>query len=172
MIPLILLLPQDGDVSVTESRFEFLNAPPLWTIILLIIPALVLVVGYVYGREAESATPRVKRFLAGFRMLVLLVVLMVLFQPVNRSQVFSVHRSIVAFLVDKSASMDRPEEYDDELGDLFSGHLVPAYFFLDDSGQITKKLIGFKNEQEVLAEVGPLLSGVPGSDASTLGGAR
>ena len=43
---------------------------------------------------------------------------------------------------------------DDELGDLFSGHLVPAYFFVNENGEITKKLVGFKEADQVVAEVG------------------
>ena len=60
---------------------------------------------------------------------------------------------------------------DDELGDLFSGHLVPAYFFLDAQGKITKKLIGFKSEEVVLAEVEQQLSGDSPDAGSTEVGA-
>jgi hypothetical protein len=110
-----MTLPPEGDVSVTE--FQLLGAPPLWVTVLLIIPAIVLLVAFVYRREPSSAGRRIKTALAGLRIVTIVILLLVLFQPVNRSQVFSVSRSILAFLIDESASMDRREEYGPELAE-------------------------------------------------------
>ena len=104
---------QEGDISVSE--FQLLSAPPLWVIVLVILPLIVGFVLFIYRREASSATSKVKTGLAVLRILTLALILFVLFQPVNRSQVFSVSRSLIALLIDESASMDRREEYDEDL---------------------------------------------------------
>lgn len=107
-------LPVDP-VERSVSEFQLLSGPPLWVTVLVLVPAILLVVGYVYRREAASASSRARVGLAMLRIAALVLVLLVLFQPVNRSQVFSETRSLVAFLLDESASMDRKEEYESEL---------------------------------------------------------
>jgi hypothetical protein len=108
----MILLAQESDVS---QELRFLDAPPAWMIVLVIVPALIGLVAYVYRREASSASRWAKTGMASLRILAVALVLLVLFQPVNRRQVFSVSRSIVALLLDESASMDRHEEYDEDL---------------------------------------------------------
>ena len=107
------LVLAESDVSVSE--LQFLSAPPAWVTALLVVPGVLLLVGLVYRREATSASLRAKVLLSLLRMAAIFLVLLVLYQPVSRSQVFSVTRSVVAVLVDESASMDRSEAYEDEL---------------------------------------------------------
>ena len=108
MIPLL-----EGDYS--SSTREFLSAPPGWVTALLIIPAILVIVGLIYRREASSASVRGKWLLGGLRVLAILILLLVLYEPVEKSQVFSVTRSVVAVVMDESASMDRKESYEDDL---------------------------------------------------------
>lgn len=113
----MMFLLQESDVS---QELRFLGAPALWIVVLVIVPVLFLFVGLLYRREARSASLRAKSVMAGLRLMSIALVLLVLFQPVNRSQVFSVSRSIVAFLFDESASMDRQEEYDETIASRLS----------------------------------------------------
>jgi len=113
-----MISDETSAVSVTDSSFEFLSAPPLWIVILLIVPAIVAFALLIYRRETLS--PRVRGTLALIRIIAIVSVVLILFQPVDQSQVFSVSRSIVALLIDESASMDRKEEYPDELKEKLS----------------------------------------------------
>lgn len=45
------------------------------------------------------------------------------------------------------------------LGDLIGSHLVPTYFFADESGMVKKKLVTFKEKRVVAAEAARLLAG-------------
>jgi len=105
------------DVQQSVEQFQFLSAPPAWVIVLVIVPALAAFVWLVYRREARSASLRARAVMALLRLAALALVLFILFQPVMLSQEFSVVRSIVALLVDESASMDRQEEYPPELAE-------------------------------------------------------
>ena len=40
-----------------ETTIRFQSMPPLWLVIMVIVPAVVLVVWWTYRREAETATP-------------------------------------------------------------------------------------------------------------------
>ncbi len=42
---------------------------------------------------------------------------------------------------------------DDSLGDLVGSHLVPTYLLVDEDGIVRKKLVGFKNEGSVTADL-------------------
>ncbi len=171
-----MIAAPDGDLSVS-SEFQFLAAPPLWITVLILLPVLFLFVGFVYRREASSASSNAKMLLAGLRLIALVTVLLILFQPVNRSQVFSVSRSIVAFLVDESASMDRREEYPEEyrekleevaglsdgesVGDLTRSELLKRVFNNPQTGlldRLTSKVdvqfYGFSKSARPLVEVG------------------
>ncbi len=39
------------------------------------------------------------------------------------------------------------------LGDLIGSHLVPTYLFIDEKGRVRKKIVGFKDQATVLADV-------------------
>lgn len=105
-----------------KEELAFASAPPLWVIVLVIVPALVLLVGYVYRREGASAGGRMRGLLAGLRLAAIALLLLVLFQPVQESKVYAVHRSTIGIVLDESLSMDRAEEYEAEL----AGRLASA----------------------------------------------
>lgn len=77
------------------------------------------------------------------------------------------HQDVAEWLPELEPQFEVWVRNDDELGDLFSGHLVPTYFLIDEQGQIEKKLVGFKEESEVLAEV---TQWVPGTAAAVAAG--
>lgn len=122
-----LAQPAQAAESVSEE-VTFLSAPPLWVIVLVIAPALLLLVGAIYRREGQSATTRAKALLAALRIAVVAILLLVLFQPVRESTVFAVHRSTVGVLIDESLSMDRVEEYEPAL----AGQLAAAAALASD----------------------------------------
>ena len=76
------------------------------------------------------------------------------------------HQDVAEWLPELEPKFEVWVRNDDELGDLFSGHLVPAYFLVDERGQIEKKLVGFKQESEVLAEVTPWIPGTAAAIAA------
>ncbi len=114
------LAEQAVEESVNEE-FTFASAPPLWVTVLLIVPALVLLVAFIYRREGASASRGAKTLLGGLRLAAIAILLLVLFQPVSESKVFAVNRSTVGVLIDESLSMDRAEEYDEQLTNALAG---------------------------------------------------
>ena len=107
---------QQAGETVSE-QLTFVSAPPLWVIVLILVPALAIFVGFIYRREGQSATSRAKLLLGLLRFGVVAILLLVLFQPVSESKVFAVNRSTVGVLIDESLSMDRAEEYDQDLAE-------------------------------------------------------
>lgn len=106
-----------GAAESVREELAFAAAPPTWVTVLVIVPALVLLVGYVYRREAGAAGGRLRGLLGLLRLAAIGLLLLVLFQPVRESKVFAVHRSTVGILFDESLSMDRAEEYEAGLAD-------------------------------------------------------
>ena len=94
----------------TNSRFLFLNAPPAWTIVLLILPTILLLTWWIYRREVHLS--RTKRFLlGGLRFATILLALLAFFRPAIEWTRSLKLRSEVHFLIDDSASMGRSESY-------------------------------------------------------------
>ncbi len=88
---------------VTTSRIEFLNAPPVWVIVLVIAPALLLLCRWLYVRE--PLVGRGRWGLATLRGLALALLLLFLFHPVRLEQRVRVERPVGVLLVDDSASL-------------------------------------------------------------------
>jgi hypothetical protein len=105
-------VPGPEDVS---RELTFASAPPLWVVVLVIVPIAVLYVAAIYRREGASASRNAKVALGALRFAVVALLLLVLFQPVSESKVYAVSRSTVGVLVDESLSMDRAEEYESGL---------------------------------------------------------
>jgi hypothetical protein len=111
-----MTLLQQGSESVNQE-LTFSGAPPLWVVVLVIAPLLILFVAAIYRREGESASPRAKLLLGVLRFSAVALLLLVIFQPVSENKVFAVNRSTVGVLIDESLSMDRAEEYSPELAE-------------------------------------------------------
>lgn len=115
---LVALADLADQLQVAESVKEelaFASAPPLWVTVLVIAPLLVLFVGFIYRREGAGASGRFRALLGALRLAAIALLVLVLFQPVSESKVYAIHRSTVGILIDESLSMDRAEEYADEL---------------------------------------------------------
>jgi len=99
-----------GEV-VETTRIEFLSMPPVWVIVLVIVPALVIFCRWLYRREL--AGDKSWLLAAALRGLALALVVVFLFHPVRSTQRVRVERPVAAVLVDDSASMRERD-----LGDL------------------------------------------------------
>ena len=86
---------------VETTRVEFLALPPVWVIVLVILPALFVFSRWLYRRErgAGSFLPALLRGLA------LALVLLFLCHPVRSTQRVRVERPVAAVVIDDSASM-------------------------------------------------------------------
>ena len=62
MMPLLEAGLEEG------TAYQFLNQPPGWVTALLIIPGILLFVGWIYRRENASSAARNKWLMAGLRI--------------------------------------------------------------------------------------------------------
>lgn len=98
--PLALVAPAD---VVESSRLEFLSLPPVWVIVLVLVPALIVTARWLYRRERlEGRLPLAPAILRG---LSLALVILFLFHPVRSTQKMRVEKPVAALLLDDSASM-------------------------------------------------------------------
>jgi hypothetical protein len=113
-IPSIILqdqAPGQGSEGIeTSSRFLFLNAPPAWTFVLLILPAILLLTWWAYRREGHLSGKK-RILLGGLRFATIILALLAFFRPAIEWTRSLKLRSEVHFLVDDSASMGRSESY-------------------------------------------------------------
>jgi hypothetical protein len=98
------------DELATKSRFVFQNAPPLWVVILIILPALIIIVAAAYGLEKGAPRRDVVR-LALLRFLALACLCAILFRPAIETFRYRTQRTTVPVLIDDSASMRRADSY-------------------------------------------------------------
>jgi von Willebrand factor type A domain len=104
-------IPENADVSLTWT-----NLPQSWQVFVLIAAVLgmLYVVGWLYARETDTASRRVKAVLAGLRIAVVLVLLAVFLGPaITYSQKRTIPAQILV-LRDASQSMATHDRYLDE----------------------------------------------------------
>jgi len=188
-----LLLAEPQLAESVKEEFAFVSAPPLWVVVLVIAPLLVAGIWAIYRREGASASRRAKLLLGGLRVAAIAICLLVLFQPVSESKVYAVHRSTVGVLIDESLSMDRAEEYDEELAERLAaatglprdaiastsrGELVQRLLKRDGvdvvaalSERVDPRLYGVASGARAVQEAGDLMRGAndPARGASALG---
>ena len=92
-----------------SSSWRFLDLPPAWVLVMVILPAVFGVAFLAYWREPLS--PRVRTILVGLRSLSLVALLLVIFRPVEVQSRENVEPATVLFLVDDSASMVNKDSY-------------------------------------------------------------
>ncbi|HHI78662.1 MAG TPA: VWA domain-containing protein [Planctomycetes bacterium] len=116
LLALPLILPQEPGAEKasegieTSSRFLFLNAPPAWTVVLLILPTILLLCWWSYRRESRLSRGR-RLLLGGIRFAAILLAVLAFFRPAIEWTRSLKLRSEVHFLIDDSASMGRSESY-------------------------------------------------------------
>lgn len=115
LMPARLLLFSNAAAAeelATKSRFVFQNAPPLWLVTLVIVPAILLIVAIAYGLERGAPRRDVIR-LAILRALALGLLLAIIFRPAIETFRYRTQRTVVPVLIDDSASMRRMDAYND-----------------------------------------------------------
>lgn len=96
------LLTQSAEV-VETTQVEFLNLPPVWALVLVIAPALVLFGRWLYARESyEGKWPWLP---VAMRVAVIALVALFLFSPVRSKQRVRIEKPVAVLLVDDSASL-------------------------------------------------------------------
>ncbi len=111
MMPFLPLLqgPETPTTHVEET-FRFLNAPPLWVLALIVLPASVLFAWWAYSGLARlERGPRTT--LSVLRWLAIVFCLLLLFQPVYETTTYRKTENQVHVLIDDSASMMRKDRY-------------------------------------------------------------
>lgn len=112
MLPTISL-PQGAPQETTtyvEETFRFLQAPPLWVLALIVLPATVLFAWWSYG-GLQRLEPRTRVLLAALRWLAIALCCVLLFQPVFEITTYRRLQNQVHVLIDDSASMQRKDRY-------------------------------------------------------------
>jgi hypothetical protein len=109
LFPILLhLAPDDAE----RESLQFLDAPPLWVVVLIVVPAAFVLARLAYGfRQVDRGGLRA--FLVALRAAALLGLAAILFRPVQETTRYLVRRAPLAFLLDDSASMRRVDSYPD-----------------------------------------------------------
>ncbi len=102
---------QSAETGLRQT-LRLADAPELWVVVLLLLPALALLCWLGYRKEALA--PWKRATLAALRFLALLVLLLVLFRPVLVQRREEVQKAEVLVLIDDSASMRRKDAYTDD----------------------------------------------------------
>ena len=106
--------PVDGvDPSAqtyVEETFRFLQLPPLWVLVLVVLPATVAFAWWSYSGLTRLERPT-RVALSSLRWLALLVCCLLLFQPAFETTTYRKTKNQVHVLVDDSASMQRRDRY-------------------------------------------------------------
>lgn len=109
-VNLLAQVKSTGMAKVT--RFKWLGMPEAW-IVVLVVMAVVALTWLIYRRETGIAGPAAKIFLGTVRVLIVLLVLFVLFEPVISTEMSEVRESYVVVLIDESLSMSFKDTYSD-----------------------------------------------------------
>lgn len=112
-LPTTTLPPQGAPQETTtyvEETFRFLQAPPLWVLALIVLPATVLFAWWSYG-GLQRLEPRTRVLLAALRWLAIALCCVLLFQPVFEITTYRRLQNQVHVLIDDSASMQRKDRY-------------------------------------------------------------
>jgi hypothetical protein len=92
-----------GDAA--EWGFRWAGLPPLWVVVLILIPAVIVLTFLVYRREGRTASRGMKFFLGTLRAILILLALVILFEPILTVDREYPRESHIALVVDESLSM-------------------------------------------------------------------
>lgn len=102
------LAVQESAEAQTRS-WRFLDLPPAWVLVMVVLPAVLGIAFLAYWKEPLSH--RVRGLLVGLRSLSLIALLLVIFRPVEVQSRENVEPAGVLVLVDDSASMVHKDRY-------------------------------------------------------------
>ncbi|MHC4940251.1 MAG: hypothetical protein ACYTHK_15000 [Planctomycetota bacterium] len=98
-----------AELSSTALRWDAL--PPLWVVVLLIVPAVALAVRFIYRREPGAQGTPLRMGLGVLRILAVLLVLGALFGPYEETIEGEVSKRTLVVAVDTSRSMSLQDQY-------------------------------------------------------------
>ena len=96
--------------TYVEETFRFLNAPPLWVLALIVLPATVAFAWWSYS-GLKRLEPSTRTILSVLRWVAVALCVLLLFQPAYEITTYRKTRNQVHVLVDDSASMARQDRY-------------------------------------------------------------
>ena len=99
--------------SRLETRVDWLHAPEPWVIFLVIVPAVVLFVWFLYRGETKKFAWWRRLLLVGLRVAAVLTLVGLLCEPILVRERVRVENSYTLVLVDDSYSMSIPDRYSD-----------------------------------------------------------
>jgi len=99
-----------------REGFVFRDAPAPWVIWLVIAPLVVWLVMRAYGMSGD-ASPTVRRLLVALRILLIASILALVFNPSRETLVVEKQKTLVAVLVDTSASMAHRDGFESSPAD-------------------------------------------------------
>jgi len=99
-----------AELSSTTLRWDAL--PPLWLVVLVIVPLVALAVRFVYRREPGAQGTPLRVGLGGLRVLAVLLVLGALFGPYTETVEGEVVKRTLVVAVDTSRSMSLQDRYE------------------------------------------------------------
>ena len=103
----------DGEVSL-----DWHHKLPLWVILLVVVPAIIGLVWFLYRRERKDVGPGPKILLTALRSSLFILVFLLLLGPILTVEIIKHRKSYVLVLVDDSLSMkkaDTPNRADQKL---------------------------------------------------------
>ena len=96
-----------------EEALRWLNFPPAWVAVLVMLPVVISFVVYFYRRERPTGHPAWKWVLGTLRIVAIIFALLMLAQPVRHKKTFEERDSTILILVDDSLSQDMADRYSD-----------------------------------------------------------
>ncbi|MFH1421750.1 MAG: hypothetical protein ABIH42_03425 [Planctomycetota bacterium] len=97
-----------GESKIT--RFKFLQSPENWIIVLIVL-GIILFSAIMYRKETGTASKTYKYILGTLRILTLIVILFLMFEPIISTELSEIRNSYVAVLIDDSLSMSFRDVY-------------------------------------------------------------
>ena len=146
------MLPELPTEESLATHFAFLNAPPAWAVVLVVLPLVAAFAYLAYGRAGSAQlSPRVRWVLGLLRGLTVLFVLALIFRPARVEERQEVRPAEVLILIDDSASMARSDAW---------GQATPERLALSkltglEPGSATRSELSLRALSEALA---PLLT--------------
>lgn len=98
-------------VSEGDWHIVWRSAPPIWLLILIIIPAVIIFSYIIYRKQKTISSPSIKLLLSLLRSAVIFITLVILFQPVAVIEKSINKEAILGILADNSLSMNLKDKF-------------------------------------------------------------
>jgi len=98
-------------LAVESTTLRWRNLPPLWVVVLVVIPAVLLAVRFVYRREAGKVSAMPRRIMGVLRVLAVLLVIGAFFGPFAETVEGRFFKKHLVVCIDTSRSMGFRDAY-------------------------------------------------------------